>query len=423
MKDTTIEKQFFDYYEMGGWVDKCINFVEYEYNLNPYSIRVGEHKELNPFAKIYYFKELPDLYEGKKNWFDDMLYRPQSPLIDEIEANLETCNNQAETDRYIFGLLKPFKQLSNRLHPIADIERREADIKECEKDIEFWKTFENQDKPLFNTAKEPSGTPRVQIKACEEMIVKYKQDIERFKFVSDQFIRLLCSDQINNNCFKPGYVEYVLSEMIGYLNLYSNRLYAMLIQHGIELKDYQRKAGIYLKTHWNIAEIDYYVGSRELAEYYISQLKKESAATQTETPEHTNTQTPNQRTTETSELLTPRQKEAVELLMPFFKALEAADDIYIKNAKAGEKYRKILTIKELGQWEFATNSLAGYIGKKIAQFTDCEGIALIVALTGKTSEKLHSAISASSYPIGAEETDKILNNFMQTLPKKTKTSK
>jgi hypothetical protein len=278
MKDTTIEKQFFSFYDMGGLVDRCIGYVQLQYNLNPYSDK-NRLADLNDKWQTYYNEKLPAAviseYEEHKYWFDDMTLRQTSPLIDEIESNLNECKDKQEADRYIFSLLTPFEVLAGRLHPTADIERREADIGEVERQIDLWKKCPDQDRPAVATADNSSCIPSKQIQACKETIKRYRKDIERFRYVSNQFVILLCSDGINNRSMTEGTVEYVLSAMLGTFNRFANRLYAMLVTHGIDLKTYQRTAGIYLKQSWNVTDISYYIGSMKLAQHYMSLLPQE----------------------------------------------------------------------------------------------------------------------------------------------------
>lgn len=275
MKDTTIENRFFAFYEFNGIVHKSIDYIRQHYTLNPYD------DEVRPLQGVwieYYNKTLPDEivkeYGENAVWFDDMTVRPNgSPLIDEIEGNVNSCTTQQEIDRYIFTLLKPFKEFCDLLNPTAIIERCNTYIDELKASADRWGKH-NPDELLKDTVGRPAGTPREQIAACNSEIERYRKQIERLRYVANTYVDLLCTDRINNNSFTKGTVEYCLSAMLGTMGAYSNRLYAMLIQHGIDIKPYQDKAGIYLKTHWLITDIDLYIGSIELARYYIDQLPK-----------------------------------------------------------------------------------------------------------------------------------------------------
>lgn len=264
---TSIEKQFFKFYEFGGLVDNCIDYLELKYNLNPYSTR---QRQLTGRWAKYYNEDLPAKivteYEANKFWFDDMVARAASPLIDEIESNLNECKTDIERERYIFSLITPFAKLSGIIHPIAEIERLEHDILDLGKEAEMWRKA-NPDEQLKNTAGNAVGTPKEQLAACNNEIDSRGRQIDRLKETSSAFHDLLCC-----NVFEDGTVEHCLGAMFGTMIHYSDRLYAMLIQHGIDLKEYQRKAGIYLKHYWLITDIYFYVGSMELAKYYLDKI-------------------------------------------------------------------------------------------------------------------------------------------------------
>lgn len=189
MDSTNIDKKFFSLYERGGMIDKCIYYVQ------------SNEKGLNVLVFWTYYDELPKQYRANEEYIRAMMYSGSSPLIDKIEADLEKCTNQQETERCIFRLLTPFKRLADMLN-------------------------------------------------------------------DSQFVELLNSNSTDD-------VVCVLANMTRAFYTYANRLYAMLIQHGIDLMQYQQRANIYLKRQWSVADIEPYIGSRELAEYYLNQLTQE----------------------------------------------------------------------------------------------------------------------------------------------------
>lgn len=186
MDSTNIDKKFFSLYERGGMVDKCIYYVQ------------SNDKGLNVLVFWTYYDELPKQYRANEEYIRAMMYSGSSPLIDKIEADLEKCTNQQETERCIFRLLTPFKRLADMLN-------------------------------------------------------------------DSKFVELLNSNSTDD-------VVCVLVNMTRAFYTYANRLYAMLIQHGIDLMQYQQRANIYLKRQWSVADIELYIGSKELAEYYLNQL-------------------------------------------------------------------------------------------------------------------------------------------------------
>ena len=215
-----------------------------------------------------------------------MIDLPDSPLMDEIEANLNDCKTEAQKERYLFSLLKPFGESSGgcgiaRVYePTAEINQLEQATKECEKDKAFWQTLP-EDEQLKNVNGEPSGTPKEQVEACNDMCKRYKEQIDWVLYVNRQFIDLTCTDKA-----KEGSVERCLSTFVGVMEMFSNRLDALLLTYGIDLLRLQRECGIYLKEYRIITDVDFYIGSLELAQKYIDALPKELQQKQPEeTPE------------------------------------------------------------------------------------------------------------------------------------------
>ena len=270
--EKTIEAAFFKAFEFGGFVDSCIDYVQRKYD---WGFKYSPDSKQRPLSKKweqFYFVELPKTIKAGFEAFDSrVIETPHSPLIDEIERNLQGCPNDVERDKYIFSLITPFARLSGIINPIAEIDRLKARISDDEKAIEYW-SKENPDEQLKNTAGEAAGTPKEQIEACKAEIDRLTWQVERTREIGNNFILLLCSSQINELWTEKETVEHYLSAMLGAMEMYSNRLFAMLIQHGIDLKEYQRKAGVYLKRNWNITDVAFYVGSMELAKYYIDKL-------------------------------------------------------------------------------------------------------------------------------------------------------
>lgn len=218
-------------------------------------------------GKQFYFDELPKIIKTRFEAFDSRVIETlHSPLIDEIEQNLQGCQNAVERDSYIFSLITPFAKLSSIIHPIAEIDNLKKRISDIEKDIEYWNK-ENPDEQLKGMAVAATGTPREQLEACREEIDRLNWQVERKEEVSNKFVNLICG-----NILEDGTVEDCLCAMLGIMGTYSDRLFAMLIQHGIDIRTYQKKAGIYLKQDWLITDIYFHVGSMELAQYYLDHL-------------------------------------------------------------------------------------------------------------------------------------------------------
>ena len=230
----------------------------------------------------YYRETLPkEIMEATEAFDDSVIMYMDSPLMEEIEANLNDCQTDAQRERYLFSLLKPFGEspsgcgIARVYEPTAELNQLKEAIKDCERDKAFWQTLP-EDEQLKNVNGEPSGTPKEQIDACNSMCKRYQEQIDWVLYVNHQFIDLTCTDKD-----KEGSVERCLSAFVGVKVMFANRLDALLLTYGIDLLRLQRESGLYLKDHRLITDVDSYIGSMELAQRYIDALPKEPQQKQT----------------------------------------------------------------------------------------------------------------------------------------------
>jgi hypothetical protein len=286
--DKTIETKFFEAFKWSGVVDKCIYWIRYTYNLPPMKPRAStkEREETPEQRKAkekwdkYYRETLPkEILEATEAFDDSVIMYMDSPLMDEIEANLNDCQTDAQRESYLFSLLKPFGEsgcgIARIYTPTAEINQLNEAIRGCERDKAFWQTMPEGEQ-IKNVNGEPSGTPKEQIEACNSMIARYKEQIEWVLNVNHQFIDLTCTDKD-----KVGSVERCLSAFVGVTVIFANRLDALLLTYGIDLMRLQKESGLYLKDHRQITDVDSYIGSMELAQKYIDALPKEPQQEQT----------------------------------------------------------------------------------------------------------------------------------------------
>lgn len=183
----------------------------------------------------------------------------QKEISEEIESNIDSITDQAEQLKYLFSLLTPFKEFCRAIHPIGHQPKEKADISGCS-----WERLERSKQNFIEGEKD----------------LKYSwlsKIVEQNKYYELLYIK---------TPIEKGTIKYYLRSMLLGMNTYSNRLYAVLIKRGIELKDIQEKAGIYLKSNWVADDIAPYIGGVELAQYYIDEAerKKQQAAVTTATP-------------------------------------------------------------------------------------------------------------------------------------------
>lgn len=343
--DKTLETKFFEAFKWGGVVDKCIDWIRYTYNLPPVNPRAStkDREETPEQIKAkdkwdkYYRETLPkEILEATEAFDDSVIMYMDSPLMDEIEANLNDCQTDAQRERYLFSLLKPFGEspsgcgIARVYEPTAELNQLKEAIKDCERDKAFWQTLP-EDEQLKNVNGEPSGTPKEKIEACNSMCKRYQEQIDWVLYVNHQFIDLTCTDKD-----KEGSVERCLSAFVGVKVMFANRLDALLLTYGIDLLRLQRESGLYLKDHRLITDVDSYIGSMELAQRYIDALPKESQPEQANSGQTTDAQSlnPEPQQMELKDLL-PKELKADEAVEVFQNAIDAQ---LITNSPEGLKW-------------------------------------------------------------------------------------
>lgn len=282
----TIEKEFFEAFKWGGVVNNCIEWMRYIYNLPP--IKPGDskgceslqNKEAKDKFDNFYKEILPkDILEKTEAFNDKVIMNMDSPLMDEIEANLNECKTEVERERYLLSLLKPFGDIPSGCgiariyHPKVEIKRLESEIVDFERDKAFWQKRE-EDELVEDVNEKSAGTSKEQIEACNSMIEGRKEQIDWVLYVNRRFCELTGKFEDGARWMQKGTVEHCLSAFIRIMSVFADRLDALLLTYGIDLMKLQEISGLYLKSHRLITDIDVYVGSRDLAQKYIDDLSK-----------------------------------------------------------------------------------------------------------------------------------------------------
>ena len=282
----TIEKEFFEAFKWGGVVNNCIEWMRYIYNLPP--IKPGDskgceslqNKEAKDKVDNFYKEILPkDILEKTEAFNDKVIMNMDSPLMDEIEANLNECKTEVERERYLLSLLKPFGDIPSGCgiariyHPKVEIKRLESEIVDFERNKAFWQKKE-EDELVEDVNGKSAGTSKEQIEACNSMIEGRKEQIDWVLYVNRRFCELTGKFEDGARWMQKGTVEHCLSAFIRIMSVFADRLDALLLTYGIDLMKLQELSGLYLKSHRLITDIDVYVGSRDLAQKYIDDLSK-----------------------------------------------------------------------------------------------------------------------------------------------------
>lgn len=338
--DKTIEKKFFEAFKWGGVVDKCISWMRYTYNLPKMKpSNNGDNDEKQQSEETgkedekwdkFYREVLPkEILEATEAFDDAVIKYMDSPLMDEIEANLNECSTDTQRERYLFSLLKPFGEngcdFANTYNPVAEITHLKDEIKELERTKDSWQTMQKNE-PFKNDNIEHSGAYKEQIEACDGMIRRNKEQIDWVLHVSNEFFRLTSVFEDGARWMQAGTVESCLNAFCHVVDRFANRLDALLLTYGIDLMKLQKESGLYLKNHRIITDIDCYIGSIELAKRYIDALPQDpNAASKQDIAE------PQQKQ---KQGFSKPQQETEREKKYFTKAIEAG-----LMEKDGEKYR------------------------------------------------------------------------------------
>lgn len=267
-------------------MNNCIEWMRYIYNLPP--IKPGDskgceslqNKEAKDKVDNFYKEILPkDILEKTEAFNDKVIMNMDSPLMDEIEANLNECKTEVERERYLLSLLKPFGDIPSGCgiariyHPKVEIKRLESEIVDFERNKAFWQKKE-EDELVEDVNGKSAGTSKEQIEACNSMIEGRKEQIDWVLYVNRRFCELTGKFEDGARWMQKGTVEHCLSAFIRIMSVFADRLDALLLTYGIDLMKLQEISGLYLKSHRLITDIDVYVGSRDLAQKYIDDLSK-----------------------------------------------------------------------------------------------------------------------------------------------------
>lgn len=332
-----IESKFFEAFKWGGVVDKCISWMRYTYNLPKMKPSDNDEKQQSEETgkedekwDIFYREVLPkEILEATEAFDDAVIKYMDSPLMDEIEANLNECSTDTQRERYLFSLLKPFGEngcdFANTYNPVAEITHLKGEIKELERTKDSWQTMQKNE-PFKNDNIEHSGAYKEQIEACDGMIRRNKEQIDWVLHVSNEFFRLTSVFEDGARWMQAGTVESCLNAFCHVVDRFANRLDALLLTYGIDLMKLQKESGLYLKNHRIITDIDCYIGSIELAKRYIDALPQDpNAASKQDIAE------PQQKQ---KQGFSKPQQETEREKKYFTKAIEAG-----LMEKDGEKYR------------------------------------------------------------------------------------
>lgn len=238
--ETTIQKNFLNAFESGGVVSRCIDYIRQKYDLG---YLPQTDNELPPQLAKYNSELHDQIFEDTEAFDDSVIMQTDSPLINEIEQNIKECSTPKEQDRYLFSLLKPFKEFSDIFYPISKIGY------------------------YLDTKIQNSKGAVSKKNKC--FLFDYEKQKERILYINERFCEINRGYSEQHNT-----VEGCLNMFVEVVFAFANRLDALLLTYGIDLMRLQKESGIYLKEYRLKPIISKYIGSMELAQKYIDELPK-----------------------------------------------------------------------------------------------------------------------------------------------------
>lgn len=266
-----IQKQFLKAFSFGGVVHDSIDVIRQRYDLG---FLPSSNTLTDKWQKVY-SEILPVRIKSDTEAFDEfVLLEPTSLLIEELRSNLYEFNTIEEKERYVHSLITPFRELSELLYPEKSPKKRlEKELRDLQINKEYWESllskeglndFKIDGKKLeLNDAK---NYVKRQMLAIEDIAEARKSQYDRLEMISERFKQIL-NDPSDD-------VEKSLAKFCSIKSIYANRLDALLLQNNIDLLKLQDECGVYLKRYRSIIDVDYYIGSIELAEKYIQELPR-----------------------------------------------------------------------------------------------------------------------------------------------------
>lgn len=277
--DKSIETPFFKAFESGEVVCNCIDYIREKYDLG-YMPRGENETKLDDKRQNYYNVALPKLILEETEAFEDsVIIYPESSLMDEIERNLNECQTDQQKERYLFSLLKPFSEIGSVYCPTGNINQLKKEIQKYENIKKNWEALP-ADKIPFDADGNQLGTPKEQIEACDSLIDRYKNGIDRLSYINSRFCEITGQQENEKRS-----VEHCLEQFIHIKVLFQNKLDALLLTYGIDLMRLQEESGMYLKEYRLITDVDFYIGSRELSQKYIDELPRLESRNQPKQPD------------------------------------------------------------------------------------------------------------------------------------------
>lgn len=219
--DKTLENAFFKIYA-GHTVELLTQWLEYEY-----AIAKGE--TFSPFVKNMYLSTLSMIEHAvQKEKFLDLSIEDGkwqiNCIIDEIEENLKSCDNDSAKERYLIYILKPFGRLSKYYRLDQYLLFMQESVRMMDETLKEGGNIQGEVKIILNKYEE----------------VTYKYDL---LVGIRQTGKLGVMESQMSDTEK---MKLCITKLLIYFDTYAYELKRMLQVYGISLEALQERTGIYI---------------------------------------------------------------------------------------------------------------------------------------------------------------------------------
>lgn len=276
--DTTIEREFFKAYEVGGVVSDCISLLLYDYKL--YS--PDEHNDDTATDEaLSMWKTEREKIVAKTKRFKDVGFwcggNRLKLVVSEVEENLrEVEKDERRRDDYLMSLLRPFcwrsrfedgEGIAWSFTLTMEMNRLDKKIKALEDDLR-----------AMVLACEGKATTAILNRFLPLSPVLYKKSLDEIKQCEQlKQWHLSKSDFLKNivdDILLPWGLERCLILYYESYKEFANQLDAILLRFGFDLMEFQKVFGCFLIDDRNFDELVDILGSEAIVEYYLNRLHK-----------------------------------------------------------------------------------------------------------------------------------------------------
>lgn len=246
--DRMLEETFFDPYRAGGAATLCMEWLRVKHDICWDSLESGAPQRIllsgvskgtytyNVFIPAYVKEEMEDFKSPER-------FHGFEALEQEIQNNLDQCQDGQQRMKYLCSLLKPFEEYAHAFNPKAKIKRCETRINKAQQLIKEWETVEPD---AINKKSGLPLNPQHYIDRLRKAIESMEKEIAFQKQFQNHFLKYSCQGCTSN----PSDEEQT---MCIYLNFWRRQMYdfvQMLLpiasRYGISISEIQKQSGIYV---------------------------------------------------------------------------------------------------------------------------------------------------------------------------------